>query len=247
MIDRNARPIAVTAAGRAVFKHAQAIIGMIASLSAELSGFHTGAKGEVRLVANLGSIVQFLPEDIAAFRRIFPEVRVTVEEQTSEEVLQSIEDRGADFGICNVIQGMEHLAQRAYRQDNLAVVVPSQHRLASASRLFFQEVANEEFIAPRYESALSKQLALAAREINTELNIAIRMNSVDAICRMIQVGLGIAIIPAQIGELYRDTLDIRVIPLTEPWAQRNLVIVCKSNDELSAAAKALFEFLGSPA
>lgn len=246
VIDRDARPIGVTAPGQAVFKHAQAIIGMIESLSAELSEFHSGAKGEVRLVANLGSILQFLPEDMAAFRRVFPEVRVTVEEQSSVEVLHTIEERGADIGICNAIDGMENVDQKAYRQDNLAVIVPHQHRLASASELSFRDVAPEEFIAPWYESTLSKQLVSAARDMNTELKITVRMNSVDAICRMVQVGLGISIVPAQIGELYRDTLNISVIPLTDAWAQRDLIIVSRKNNELSAAAKALVEFLSAP-
>jgi DNA-binding transcriptional LysR family regulator len=246
VIDRDARPIGVTAPGRAVFKHAQAIIGMIESLSAELSEFHSGAKGEVRLVANLGSILQFLPEDMAAFRRIFPEVRVMVEEQSSVEVLHTIEERGADIGICNAIDGMENVDQKAYRQDNLAVIVPRHHQLASASELSFRDVASEEFISPWYESTLSKQLVSAARDMNAELKITVRMNSVDAICRMVQVGLGISIVPAQIGELYKDTLDISVIPLTDAWAQRDLIIVYRKNNELSAAAKALVEFLSAP-
>jgi len=50
---------------------------------------------------------------------------------------------------------------------------------------------------------------------NVELQIAIPMNSVDAICRMVQVGFGIAVIPAGIGGLYEDTLHIKVIRLTD--------------------------------
>lgn len=72
------------------------------------------------------------------------------------------------------------------------------------------------------------------------------MNGVDAICRMVQVGFGIAVIPAPIGGLYEDTLHIKVIPLTDSWAWRDLVIVWKNNNELSAAARAAYECFGNP-
>jgi DNA-binding transcriptional LysR family regulator len=215
VIARPGRGIAITPAGEAVLKYAQAIIGNIDSLDAELSHFHSGEKGKVNIAANLGSIVQFLPEDVAAFQRVYPEVQITIEEQNSTEVLRTIEERGADFGICNVVQGLQNFEQRPYRTDDLSVIMPTDHRLAGAEELEFGDLLAEAFITPRRESTLSKQLMEAAEKMHSELNVKIRMNSIDAICRMVQVGLGISVVPTQIGELYKTALNIKVIPLVD--------------------------------
>ncbi|HVL76707.1 MAG TPA: LysR family transcriptional regulator, partial [Noviherbaspirillum sp.] len=85
VIQRRSRGITVTPIGLTVLRHAEAVIASIEALAAELSQYSSGAMGEVRLVANLSSIVQFLPEDIAAFQRVFPSVTIDVEEQNSVE------------------------------------------------------------------------------------------------------------------------------------------------------------------
>jgi DNA-binding transcriptional LysR family regulator len=109
VIQRQSRGITVTPVGETVLRYAQAIIANIEQMSAELSRFSSGAKGRVRVVANLSSIVQFLPEDIAAFTRVFPEVSIELEEQNSADVLRMVEEHAADFGICNPVAGVDAL------------------------------------------------------------------------------------------------------------------------------------------
>jgi DNA-binding transcriptional LysR family regulator len=60
---------------------------------------------------------------------------------------------------------------------------------------------------------------------------------------MVHVGLGIAVVPHQAGELWANTLDVELIPLADPWAVRELVIVFKSHEQLNAAASSLVDFL----
>src|SRR5207253_7513124 len=76
VIERHPRGITVTPVGETVLRHALAIIGNIEALGAELSRFTSGARGNVRLVCNLGAIVQFLPEDLAAFGRVYPDIGI---------------------------------------------------------------------------------------------------------------------------------------------------------------------------
>lgn len=243
VIERHARGITVTAVGEAVLRHALAIIGSIEALSAELSRFTSGARGNVRLVCNLGAIVQFLPEDLAAFGRVYPDIGIELEEQHSPEVLRMVGERSADFGICNAIQGVEQFVSLPYREDQLCVLVPRGHALASAQQVRFADLLGETFVALRDESALSRLLAEQAARLNEALKIKIRVASLDALCRMVHVGLGIAVVPRQVGELYLNTLDVVARPLSDPWATRQLVVVFHSREHLSASALALVGFL----
>ncbi|CAB3639460.1 HTH-type transcriptional regulator ArgP [Paraburkholderia sediminicola] len=245
VIQRQSRGITVTPVGETVLRYALAIIGNIEQMSADLSRFSSGAKGRVRVVANLSSIVQFLPEDVAAFGRAFPEVSIELEEENSADVLRIVDEHGADFGICNPVAGSEAFEQVPYREDRLAVLVPGGHRLAAASRVAFEELLDDSFVGLRSESALTKLLAQQAASTGRQIDVKIRVSSLDALCRMVHAGLGIAIVPEQVGLLYVNALDVRLLSLSDAWAVRHLIMIFKSRDQLSASAAALVGFLGS--
>ncbi|MFL9985908.1 LysR family transcriptional regulator [Paraburkholderia sediminicola] len=245
VIQRQSRGITVTPVGETVLRYALTIIGNIEQMSAELSRFSSGAKGRVRAVANLSSIVQFLPEDVAAFGRGFPEVSIELEEENSADVLRIVDEHGADFGICNPVTGSEAFEQVPYREDRLAVLVPGGHRLAAASRVTFDELLDDSFVGLRSESALTKLLAQQAASAGRQIDVKIRVSSLDALCRMVHAGLGIAIVPEQVGLLYVNALDVRLLSLSDAWAVRHLIMIFRSRDQLSASAAALVGFLGS--
>lgn len=245
VIQRQSRGIAVTPVGETVLRHALAIIGNIEQMGAELSRFSSGAKGQVRVVANLSSIVQFLPEDVAAFGRVFPEVSIELQEEHSAEVLRIVGEHAADFGICNPVAGSEAFEQVPYRQDRLAVLVPGGHRLAGASRVAFDDLLDERFVGLRSESALTQLLAQQAAGAGRQLDVKMRVSSLDALCRMVHAGLGVAVVPEQVGLLYLNALDVRLLSLSDAWAVRRLIMIFKARGQLSASAAALVGFLGS--
>jgi DNA-binding transcriptional LysR family regulator len=243
VIQRQSRGITVTPVGETVLRHALAIIGNLESLGAELSQYVSGAKGNVRIVANLSSIVQFLPEDVAAYQRIFPEVNIDIEEHNSVDVVRLLAERAADFGICNAIAGIEEFEHVHYRTDRLSVMLPESHRLGSAIKLQFSDVLQENFVGLRGDSALTILLAQEAAALGAELAVKIRVGSLDALCRMVHAGLGIAVVPHQVGELYINTLNVSLVPLSDVWATRQLIIVFRARDQLNATAATLVNFL----
>jgi len=243
LMQRHTRGVTVTPAGETVLHHARRIIGDVESMGAELSRLYAGVKGHVRVVANLSAIVQFLPEDVAAFQRLFPEVEIDLEEQHSQDVLRLVRERAADFGICNRPGGAREPEFFTYRHDRLAVMLPAGHPKAQARQLALKDIVHEPFVGLGDDSALTQLLAAQAQALGAQLRIKIRVTSLDALCRMAHAGLGIAIMPQQVAQLYLKALDVAVCPLSDAWAQRELCIVFQDRDQLSATAGALVRFL----
>jgi DNA-binding transcriptional LysR family regulator len=245
VIHRESRGISVTPVGETVLRHAQDIIASIERLTAELTQFETGAKGRVQIVGNLSSIVQFLPEDLAAFQRVFPDVDIQLEEQTSHNVLRYVEEKDFDLGICNMIPGVERHEHLPYRTDHLFLMVPRQHRLAQMAAVRMEDFLGESFVGLGDEAALTRLLSQQAEARGAALHVKIRVGSLDALCRMVHVRLGIAVVPQHIGELYINTLNVRLVPIQEDWAVRRLVVIFRQRERLSAAAASLLNFLTS--
>ena len=243
LIERHARGITVTPAGRTVWHHARLIIGAIETMGAALSGFYEGIKGRVRLVANASAIVQFLPEDIVDFQRLFPDVDIDIDEQHSQEAIRMVRERVADFAICGRIPDLDQLEWLPYRRDCLAVMLPANHPLAARKTLTLSEIVQEPLITLRDNSALTQQLTLEAAALNTALTVKFQLGSLDGVCRMTHAGLGIAIMPQQIAEMYAASLRVAVIPLADTWAERELCVVFNDRNQLTATVNTLINFL----
>lgn len=247
LIQRHTRGVSITPAGQLVLRHARQIIADVEAMGAELSQVYAGAKGHVRLVANLSAIVQFLPEDVAAFQRLFPEVDIDLEEQHSPDVLRLVRARAADFGICNRLPDLYDLHWQPYRRDSLAVMLPAAHPRAAQRRFTLADIAGEGFVGLGENSALTQLLAEQAARQGLTLNVKIRVASLDALCRMAHAGLGMAVMPQQVAELYERALDVVVRPLDDPWGQREIGIVHLGQAQLSATAASLVRFLSQGA
>jgi DNA-binding transcriptional LysR family regulator len=70
--------------------------------------------------------------------------------------------------------------------------------------------------------------------------LRVRLNSFDAICRMVEVGIGIAIIPETAA---RRARGLRIVRLAEPWSERTLSVCLRRRAELATPARLLVEHL----
>jgi len=71
----------------------------------------------------------------------------------------------------------------------------------------------------------------------------IRLRSFEAVCRMVEAGVGVAVVPAIAAERHAGTGKLRLLKLSDPWADRQLLICARSFEQLSAPALRLVEAL----
>jgi DNA-binding transcriptional LysR family regulator len=139
LLSRSQRGVRATAAGEALLRHARLIMRGHERLQAELSEYAAGARGHVRVLANVSSMVEFLPEALSIFLKANPRIRVDVEERVSTEIVRGLEEGVADLGICRDVVPMGSLDTVPYRADHLALIVPRDHPLASEAEVGFEQ------------------------------------------------------------------------------------------------------------
>jgi DNA-binding transcriptional LysR family regulator len=140
LLYRHARGVDLTAAGETFLRHARSLLFSLDKMQAELSEYAEGVRGHVRIHANISAIVQFLPEDLGAFSREHPQVKIDLEEHLSTEVIRAVQEGAADLGICNVSAAAGHELQTLpYRHDELVLIVPRGHGLARRQAVGFED------------------------------------------------------------------------------------------------------------
>ncbi len=247
LLYRNARGVELTVAGEAFFRHARSVMLGLDKMQAELSDYAKGVRGLVRLRANASAIVQFLPEDLGRFTAKNVDVLIDLEEHLSVDIVRLVRDGDADIGICSQSINVGSLRARCYRGDRLVLVVPCGHSLAGPWPRSFEETLDYSYVCPQINSAVYLDLCRAAASVGRVIQVRIRVTGLDAMCRMIQNGLGVGIMPDRAFDLLSGVGGLQGVPLVDAWAARSLQIVARDFDALPLAARLLVDHLAEPA
>ena len=137
LLYRHTRGADLTLAGESLLHNARSVLFSLEKMQGELSEYADGVRGHVRVHASISAIVQLLPEDLGDFIRQHREVKIDLEEHLSTEVVRAVQEGAADLGVCNTALGTGKLQTLSYRQDQLVLVVPKGHTLASARSYLF--------------------------------------------------------------------------------------------------------------
>lgn len=241
---RHPRGVTATPAGDLLARHAQRLMEDFNQMSADMSEFAKGNKGQVRINAPASAVAQYLPSEIAAFAQMHPDIQIVLREETSPHVLQSTLDGFADIGIFSGnMTAPPGLQVLPYREERLIALLPQGHRLAERSSIDFGEIGDSAHISLETGSSLQVLMESAAQEMGLTLNNRIEVTTFDAAMRMVDAGLGVVVIPSGIAATFASKLRTRSIPLTNEWARRELVICVRDVKKLTASARLMLNHL----
>jgi len=245
LFQRNARGMTLTPAGETLLHHARRVLRDIENIGIELAGHASGVRGYVRMMANLSAIVEFLPEDLRAFQLQHERVKLDLEERPSGGVVEAVDDSLADLGICSGDADTHELQVTHYRRDSLMVVMRDDHQLAARQSVAFAETLDGDHVGLHAASSINARTHMAARQAGKPLRLRIHVPGFDAVCRMVQAGMGVGVLPSKVYELMGEPLGLVGVPLEDDWSERSLVLVVRDVDALSPVSRLLFDHLRS--
>jgi DNA-binding transcriptional LysR family regulator len=232
-----------TPAGHAFLHHARVLMRDLAQMDSEVGDWAEGVRGSLRVCANNSAMVQYLPGDLSRFLALHPLIQVALDEGISPAIVRAVAEGAAEIGIFGGNVAAPGLTVLPYRQDRLVVVVPARHPLRKHTSVRLAQALSYDLVGMQEGSSIDMLVARAATEVGRPVKLRIRTAGFDAIGRMVQAGLGIAVMPQLVAEGYRTSLKIAAIPLHEPWALRRLDLCVRDLPSLPAAARLLVDHL----
>ena len=243
LLTRSRQGVAPTPAGLTLLRHARAMLAEAARLREDLSAFAGGGAGEVRLLANTNALTEFLPEALSAFLAEHPQVSVDLEERLSDEIVGLVAEGVADVGIVAGTVDVGALATYPFRTDRFVVVAANDHPLGARGRVGFAEVLNYDFVGLERSASLQRFLSGKAAREGRALRLRVQLRSFDAVCRLVECGVGVGVVPATTAARAVKTMALAVVELTDDWALRDLNIVVRAGERLRPTAQALVDAL----
>ncbi|MBL8554794.1 MAG: LysR family transcriptional regulator [Phenylobacterium sp.] len=243
LLTRSRQGVTPTAAGRMLLKHARTMLGQAARMREDLSAFAGGMSGEVRLLANTNALTEFLPEALGAFLAAHPHLSVDLEERLSDEIVGLIAEGVGDVGIVAGTVEVGALQTYPFREDRFVVVTAAGHPLAGRGPVSFGEVLAYDVVGLERSASLQRFLTAKAAREGRPLKLRVQLRSFDAVCRMVEAGVGVGVVPQTTARRAAMTMKLAVIDLADDWALRELTIVVRAEADLRPYARELVDAL----
>ncbi len=247
LLERTAQGVVPTSAGHVALQHAMRLFQGFEQFSSELKEHSRGARGHVRLWANMSALTEFLPATLADFMRASPDIRIEVEEQLSGDIVRALLDGLADVGVFAEDTPAHGLSLYPFQSDELVVACARDHPLATQRSVTFRECLAFDFVGLNRSSSLLELIARQAGHVGLPLRLRVQVRSYGAMCEMIAADLGLGVLPRGALDLMLDPNRIKALQLAEPWAERNLVVATRAGTPLAPATTMLLEHLRSAA
>ncbi|HVF79781.1 MAG TPA: LysR substrate-binding domain-containing protein [Solirubrobacteraceae bacterium] len=246
LVERNARGVRMTDAGRALVAHADVILARLADAETELEEIAGMRGGRLRMVSFPTAAASIAPRAIARFRERHPGVEITLAPREPEEGLDCLKAGECDIAL-TVEAGFEPIVDRAIEPHHLLddpfyLCVPANHRVVSKACVRLGDLAEESWIlgtTGRCPDGLI--LERASQAAGFEARVAFQSDDYNAIQGFVAAGMGVCLIPDLALVAVRDDVVVRCLqgrPLV-----RHVLAATLAGGYVSPAAAAMLEIL----
>ena len=203
LFDRARRRTRLTAAGRARAARAPAVLEAAASLREDVREAARGRAGVLRIGAGASASLGVVPEMIARFRAVYPDVVVRLDDRAAVAHDERLRQRLIDIALLrSPVPGMR---ATVVREDGLLAVVPSAHRLARRRTLRLADLRDEPFVlfprevAPDFHDDVQAALVRAG----VSARVVAQATEWATVASMVAAGMGITVAPTSVATMPR--------------------------------------------
>src|SRR4051812_46575124 len=191
LFDRLPRSVALTEAGRTLLEYARQILTGIADARRSLATLEQEVAGRLSVGASPSISLYVLPRLIGRFQRAYPRVTFALYEDTTDKLARRLENGTLDVVLASLGEHAPTLTHYSLGTEQLLMLVPEKHRLATSETIKWSDLASEKFLLLHAVHSLSIQVRqlLAANNLNPE--IVLEGAQLVTIASMVAAGLGV--------------------------------------------------------
>lgn len=240
LIDRSSRDGTLTDAGDLLLEYAHRLLRLAEEASGAVSELRDVKKGRVIVGSNEGTVHTVLPL-IEVFQRDHPGVFVEVRRLAARQLPQEVLLRTVDFGIITFKPAERGLDSVLLGTDELVLLVPPGHALASSKEITMEEMGRQSIIAHNDPSPARERVLRLYQQRHAPLNILMSLPSLDGIKRAVEMGLGVALLPRRCAQAEIARGQLAAVDVPDLGSPRELRLVYRKDTTLSHAAQAFLK------
>ncbi|HLZ94590.1 MAG TPA: LysR family transcriptional regulator [Candidatus Dormibacteraeota bacterium] len=192
---RTPRGMRLTEAGHAWVPYAERAMRALVEGRDALDQVMTASAGHLMLAAAPAVSTYLLPELLERFVAMHPRVEVSVRTGHSEDLVTLVLRDEVQIGLGRVIQHPE-LEIRPFHKEELVLVCAPDHAFVKRRTVTMADVTNEKLIMFDRTSSYYEITHSAFAAAGVRLKHYMELDSIEAAKKMVERGLGVALLPA---------------------------------------------------
>ncbi|MFI7099716.1 LysR family transcriptional regulator [Streptomyces sp. NPDC050161] len=204
LFQRTSRSVRLTAAGEAFVPVARQALASAERARAEVEAVAGEVRGQLAVGAISTVSAVDLAQELGAFRTRYPQVRVGLRMEMSDELIEKVRQGALDVAFVGLVPGarVTGVREKELARGELVAVVPPGHPLAGQERTGLARLARETFVDFTAGSAARRQRDDAFRAAGLNADVAFEVTTVELLAKLVRAGLGVGMVPEGIaGEL----------------------------------------------
>lgn len=222
LFDRTTRPPVLNRHGWTLVHRARALIDQYDALRASVHAAPSELIGSLRIGVVPSAAANLLPRVLLRLRDVHPGLTIHAESGLSAELMFKVGQGRLDAAVVTAPDRLDiGLATELIRQEELKLFAHDDLVLPDVDDM----LAKRPFIRFSGAMGVGRIVNEALHSRNVKVNAILELDSIEAILGMVNLGLGIAILPEHSMARWRDH---RLNELSlDPPVRRNLVLVAR--------------------
>ena len=244
LFERTSRSVKLTKIGTSLLPRAKMILH-------DVKNFQAAARTDIGLFGNRLSIgvlpsvgAYFMPSANRLLHGLYPDLRLVVEEGSTEELLKLLSDGKLDVVIGSPTNDPQYLSTELFVETLWACAATDDPLSKKTDSILLEELSNKPLLSLRSGFQLTEIVERLAKVSGTYVSREYQGASLDAVRQMAVMGAGVAILPSlyALAEAVRDPeFTIRRIEHTD--AKHPVSLIWRRSSTMEADCLQLAEHL----
>jgi DNA-binding transcriptional LysR family regulator len=246
LVERSARGVRLTDAGRALVTHADAILARLADAEEELQAIAGLRGGRLRLAAFPSACATLMPLAVARFRERHPGVDLSLHPAEPDVGLRLLRAGEADIALSIAAtfstRTQDDVEAVALMDDPMYIMLHRDHPMAGRARLRLADLADDAWMIGTAGTCPDVSIFLrACQAAGFEPRIAFNLDDYNAIQGFVAAGMGVSFIPDLALIAVRDDVVVRSLGARPPV--RRIIATTLADSFRSPAKQAMLDVL----
>ncbi|MGO3713813.1 LysR substrate-binding domain-containing protein [Alcaligenes aquatilis] len=240
LFERNNRKVALTPAGAHFLESARQLVRQLEASIEQTRRVAQGIEGNLTLTFINIAPYRTLLDALRRFRSACPAVSFTMQEATTQEQVQALEEGRADLGFMRPLgKTAPGLRFVCILREPIVLALPAAHHLANRQTIPLAALRDEAFVAsPRHlGQGFHDQLIQLCETADFVPHIAQQARQLQTLVALVASNFGLALLPASLAQDKRDDVVFRPIEVEAPDSLRSVELLMAWNEHRSCAIR----------